>query len=51
MNQQKGLLTHLGEALDQYQAERRATAQPPAPSERASRWRWPGLRAGRWSRG
>ena len=35
MNEQKGLLTHLGEALDHYRAERRATAQP-------SRRRWLG---------
>jgi hypothetical protein len=31
MNQQKGLLTHLGEALDHYRAEQRATAQPSRP--------------------
>jgi hypothetical protein len=35
MNQQKGLLTHVGEALDHYRAERHATAQP-------RRWRWLG---------
>jgi hypothetical protein len=35
MNEQKGLLTHLGEALDHYRAERHAMAQP-------SRWRWLG---------
>jgi hypothetical protein len=31
MNEQKGLLTHLGEALDHYRAERRVTAQPSRP--------------------
>jgi len=42
MNQQKGLLTHLGEALDHYRAERRAMAQSTTSTGHSSRWRWLG---------
>ena len=42
MNLEKSLLTCLGETLDQYQAKRRAAAQPLIRSERPSRLRWMG---------
>ncbi len=42
MNEPKGLLTRLGETLDQYRAERRAVVQKPMPVERRSWLRWLG---------
>jgi hypothetical protein len=35
MNEQKGLLTRLGETLDQYRAEQRVAAQEQMPSKHA----------------
>jgi len=40
MNEQKSLLTHLGEALDQHRARRRAAAPEQPPLGRTRRLRW-----------